>query len=155
MDGLIRVVAFQALTIGPRKGGLQKRCFNKKTCIKKGCRLAPCGSFCFEHRPVSRLVVFCDNINTSTFAIKHYLAFDQCEYRVVISHSHAFSGVEFGTTLPNDNVAGMNAFATEFLNAATLSVGVPTVTAGTLTFFMCHQTDPEWILDNDLKVEFY
>jgi hypothetical protein len=49
-----------------------------------------------------------------------------------------FPRVKFGAHLANDDISGPNHFAAEFLDAASLSVGIAAVSARTLTLFMCH-----------------
>jgi len=50
------------------------------------------------------------------------------------------AGVELGTPLPNQNVSSDDSLATVTLYSAALAVGITTVAAGALTFFMCHGT---------------
>src|SRR3954471_7153995 len=84
------------------------------------------------------LVVAGNDVYATAFAVEVDLAVDQCEQRVIFALTDAFSGVELGAQLTDDDVAGDDFFAAETLHAAALTVGIATVAAGALTFFMCH-----------------
>lgn len=56
----------------------------------------------------------------------------------IFAQSDVASGMIFGSALAEDNVAGQNGFATEFLYPEPLTVAVPAVFGSTLSFFMCH-----------------
>jgi hypothetical protein len=43
--------------------------------------------------------------------------------------------------LPNEDIAGADLLAGEPLDAAALGLRIATVAAGTLTFFMCHESE--------------
>lgn len=90
--------------------------------------------------PTDRLrsVVFCDDVDASSLAIKHDLTIDQGEQSVILALSNTSTGVKLVAYLPNDNMACANRFATEFLDATALCIGIATVATGTLTLLMCH-----------------
>jgi hypothetical protein len=60
----------------------------------------------------------------------------------VAALADAFASVEAISDLSDDNIAGLDFFASKAFHASVLSIGVTTVSAGALTFFMCH-TSPE------------
>src|SRR5215208_3991110 len=62
----------------------------------------------------------------------------QCEQRVIIPPPDIPAGVELGSPLPNQDVAGGHFFATIALHAQILWVAGPTVPAGAYAFFVCH-----------------
>ena len=57
---------------------------------------------------------------------------------VIFTLADATTGSKLVPYLANQNIAGADLFATEFLDASPLGVGVTTVTAGTLSLLMCH-----------------
>src|SRR4051812_11130456 len=77
-------------------------------------------------------------VYTAAFAVEDDLAVDEGEQGVIIALADAFAGVELGAQLTDDDVAGDYFLAAETLDAAALTVGIATVAAGALTFFMCH-----------------
>src|SRR4051812_39898534 len=79
-----------------------------------------------------------DDVYAAAFAVEENLAIDQCEERVIFALTDAFAGVEFGAELADDDVAGDDFLSAEALYAAALTVGIPTVAARALTFFVCH-----------------
>jgi hypothetical protein len=61
------------------------------------------------------------------------------EERIVSTQPHIPTGMELGTTLPNDDAASLDRLSTISLHAEKLRVAVPTVPAGAYAFFMCHR----------------
>ena len=57
---------------------------------------------------------------------------------MVLAATDVGAGMKMGTTLPDQDIAGMDLLAAETLYAATLGVAVAPVSAGTLSFFVCH-----------------
>jgi len=53
--------------------------------------------------------------------------FDQCVDRMVFAHTHAVAGMDFGAALSNDDVAGNDMLAAEFLHAQPSSGGVAVI----------------------------
>ncbi len=66
------------------------------------------------------------------------MAIDQGEEREVAPLANPLAGVEFIADLADQNVARAYLFTAESLDAAALSIRITSVSAGTLTFFMCH-----------------
>jgi len=62
------------------------------------------------------------DVNTPTISVEHHMSFDQSEQRVIFTLADIFPRVEAISNLANENVAGVNVFATVFLYTATLSV---------------------------------
>src|SRR5262245_61333341 len=84
------------------------------------------------------LVFARDDVDAAAFAVELDRAIDQREERVVAALADAFAGVELCTQLTDDDVAGDDLLAAVSLHTAALTVGIATVAAGALTFFMCH-----------------
>jgi hypothetical protein len=78
------------------------------------------------------------DVYAAAFAVEDDLAVDEREQGVIFALADTFAGVELGAQLANDDVASDNFLAAETLDAAALTVGIATVAAGALTFFMCH-----------------
>ena len=87
---------------------------------------------------IHSLVLRWNDIHAAAFAVEFYFAIDQCEERVVFALTDAFPGLELCAELAYEDVAGDNLFAAVSFDAAPLAIGIPTVAAGALTFFMCH-----------------
>jgi hypothetical protein len=66
------------------------------------------------------------------------IAVDQCIEREIASLANSLAGVESIAHLANENIAALNLFAPETLHTAVLGFGVTSVSAGALSFFMCH-----------------
>ena len=66
-------------------------------------------------------------------------ALAQCEQGIVFATADGLAGMEVGTTLANDDVAGDDVLATEALHAKSLGMRVAAVTGGAKTFFMSHE----------------
>ena len=77
-------------------------------------------------------------VNTATAAIKLHMAVDQGVEGEVGPLTNPLARVELIADLADQNVARSNLFATESLHAAALRIRITSVSAGTLTFFMCH-----------------
>jgi len=80
------------------------------------------------------------HIDSAALAVKHYLAIDQREKRVIIPLANAFARMEFIAKLANEDVAGDHFFAAKFLHATSLGIAVATIAARALSFFMSHCT---------------
>lgn len=95
-----------------------------------------------------RLVRFGNDIDASAVLVEHHGTVDQCEKGVISALADIATGSPFGAALPSKNVASDDSLTAEFFDAAPLAVRIATVSAGTLTFFMCH----ERTLSNQLGV---
>ncbi len=84
------------------------------------------------------LVVLCDDVDSSAFAIEHDAAVHQRKQRIVVALTNPFSGVPFITNLADKNVASHNALAAKLLYTTTLGIRVATVATGALSLFMGH-----------------
>jgi hypothetical protein len=69
-------------------------------------------------------------------------AFNQGEQCVVFTLTNAYTWVEFISYLSHKNVPCSNMLTTETLDTAPLRIGIATVAARALTFFMCHLCIP-------------
>ena len=63
-----------------------------------------------------------DHVYTTAFTIEHDVSVDQREKRVIVALPNAFSSVELGTNLANQDVTGADGFSAELFNAPSLSV---------------------------------
>ena len=86
------------------------------------------------------------HIDATTFAIEFYFTIDQREQRVVFALADAFARMKLVAHLADEDVAGDDFFATVLFYAPILSVGIATVAARALTFFMCHFLVGGWEL---------
>jgi hypothetical protein len=77
-------------------------------------------------------------LNPPTAAIELYETIDQGEERIVATLPDAVAGLENRAQLPHENISGTDLLAAKPLHTAALGIGIPTVTAGSLTFLMCH-----------------
>ena len=91
---------------------------------------------------VRRSVHDWSNVDAATFLIEEDVAFDDGEDRVILAHADVAAWTPLGAALANDDVAGDDELAAVLLDAATLWIGVTTVTGRALTFLMCHRTCP-------------
>jgi hypothetical protein len=80
-----------------------------------------------------------DNLNAATAAVELNVSVDQGIEREIGALTNPLSGVEFVSYLANENVSGSHRFSAESLDAATLRVRVTSVSAGALSFFVCHE----------------
>ena len=78
------------------------------------------------------------NVDATTFLIEVHVAVYQCENRVVLAHANIAAWVPLGSDLTDQDVAWSHQLATKLLHAASLGVGIATVTGRSLTFFVCH-----------------
>lgn len=76
------------------------------------------------------------DVHTPALTVEHHFAFNQGEQRVVFALADATAGVPLVAELADEDVAWLDRFATKLLHAPTLCVGVATVAAGALSFFM-------------------
>jgi hypothetical protein len=80
-----------------------------------------------------------NNVHTATIAVKFYVAIHKCPDRVVTAEANIAAGLEFGSTLAEDDVTGDDGLAAEFFNAKTLADAVASVFDTALSFFMSHK----------------
>ena len=66
--------------------------------------------------------------------------FDQREDRPIAADSNVLAGSPLGAALPANDRPGLRELTAEQLDAQPLRVRVAAVSAGTLTFFMSHET---------------
>src|SRR6476620_2714205 len=82
------------------------------------------------------------DVHAAAFAVEFYFTVDECEQRVVFALADAFAGLELRAQLSHEDVAGDDLLAAISFDVASLAVGIATVAARALTFFMCHGTYP-------------
>src|SRR5262249_43641283 len=81
------------------------------------------------------------DVNALAFLVESVVtnnSVDLGEQRKVPTHADVFSRVNASPQLPDNNVAGPNCFATEYLHPASLPLAVATVTGTSSGFLMCH-----------------
>ena len=81
--------------------------------------------------------IYTDLTLVAALAFKFNATFDSSENGVVLTHANIVAGMEFSTTLTNDDAASGYQLAVMSLGAHTLRVRVTTVVGATGTFFMC------------------
>jgi hypothetical protein len=80
----------------------------------------------------------CNHIHASALAVEMDNPAGESEEGIVFGPADVTSGVEAGAPLSNDNAAGRDRLAAEYLNAQALTVGFPAVANRALTFLMSH-----------------
>ena len=80
-----------------------------------------------------------NNLNAAAAAIELDVSVDQCVEREVRALANPLTGVEAIANLADENVSGAHGFSADALHAATLRVRVTSVSAGALSFFVCHE----------------
>ncbi len=80
-----------------------------------------------------------DDVDPSPVAVEFHLAVDQRKQRVILALPYAASGMPFVTDLPRQDISRDDFLAAEFLDSATLGVGIATGAAGALSLFMFHE----------------
>jgi hypothetical protein len=78
-------------------------------------------------------------LDAAAAAVEVDEAVDQCVEREVAPLAYPLAGVEPVADLANENVSSSYLFATESFHAETLGIRVAPVSAGALSFFMCHE----------------
>jgi hypothetical protein len=79
-----------------------------------------------------------DDLNSPAAAVEMDVSVSQRVERKIASLAHPFAGVETVADLSNEDVSGPHLLAAESLYSQTLRVGITTVSAGALSFFVCH-----------------
>ena len=79
-----------------------------------------------------------DNLNSTAAAVEMHVPVDQRVQRKIAPLADPFARMKAVADLADEDVSGSNFFAAESLHAEALRVGVTTVTARALSFFMCH-----------------
>jgi hypothetical protein len=79
------------------------------------------------------------NVHTATIAVELHVAIHKSPDRVVTAEANIAAGLEFGSTLAENDVTGDDGFAAEFFNAETLANAVASVFDTALSFFMSHK----------------
>jgi hypothetical protein len=80
-----------------------------------------------------------DDLDAAAAAIEVDVSVDQRIERIVAALTNPLAGVETVADLADEDVSGAHFLAAESLHAATLRVGVTSVSAGALSFFVCHE----------------
>lgn len=73
----------------------------------------------------------------AAFAFEFNTTFDSSVNGVIFTHTNIVAGMEFGTTLTNDDATSGYQLAVMSFGTQTLCVRVTTVVGATSTFFMC------------------
>jgi len=99
-----------------------------------------CGARCdFKPRKaLTRSIGGFDDLNPPTAAIEFYETINQCEECIVAALTHAVACLKNRAELPHDDIPGTNLLTPKSFHSATLGIGISAVTAGPLTFLMCH-----------------
>jgi hypothetical protein len=79
------------------------------------------------------------NVHTATIAVKFHVAIHKSPDRVVAAEADIATGLEFGSTLAENDITGDDGLAAEFFNAKTLADAVASVFDTALSFFMSHK----------------
>jgi hypothetical protein len=95
---------------------------------------------CLQQRVTILLVD--DHIDATTVSVEKDFAVSNGEDCVIFPHANIFAWVPFGSALTGDDVSRDDGLSTEFLDSTALSVGIATVSGGTLSLLMCHRTRP-------------
>jgi hypothetical protein len=80
-----------------------------------------------------------DHVHAAAASVELHLSVDQGKQGEILAQANAATGVERGANLAHQDAPRTDVLAAEPFYAASLSVGVATVAAGTLTFFVCHR----------------
>jgi len=93
-----------------------------------------------DRREASRLIgsVDADLLAAFVLTLKLDDPVNLCEQGEVFPQSDVYSRVEFGSTLPDEDVPGPNGLTRESLDAPPLGVAVPAVIGTSTSFFMSH-----------------
>ena len=79
-----------------------------------------------------------DDVDSSSALIELDFSVHECEEGIIATHSHPAARMVFCSDLPNENVSCPNCLAAELLDPSSLTIGISTISAGPLSFFMCH-----------------
>jgi hypothetical protein len=79
------------------------------------------------------------NVHTATITVKFHVAIHKSPDRVVTAEADIAAGLEFGSTLAEDDIPGDDGLAAEFFNAKTLADAIASVFDTALSFFMSHK----------------
>jgi hypothetical protein len=79
------------------------------------------------------------NVHTATIAVKFHVAIHKSPDRVVTAEADIATGLEFGSTLAENDIPSDDGLAAEFFNAKTLADAVASVFNTALSFFMSHK----------------
>lgn len=90
-----------------------------------------------------------DDVNSALSLFKRNSSVGQSEQSPIAPDADVRSGVEARSSLPDDNTAGGDPFAAEFLDSQPLAVAVATVARTSLSFLMRHITSTVDFLDFD------
>src|ERR1700678_4477145 len=78
------------------------------------------------------------DVYTAAAAVEFHVAIDEGENGVVAAEADVAAGEEFGAALADDDIAGNDGLAAEFLYAEPLADAIAAVLDAALTFFMSH-----------------
>jgi hypothetical protein len=79
------------------------------------------------------------NVHTATVAVELHVAVHKSPDRVVTAEADIAAGLEFGSTLAENDIPGDDGLAAKFFNAKTLADAVASVFDTALSFFMSHK----------------
>ena len=71
---------------------------------------------------------------------ERYRSVNECEQRVVLTHTYILTGVVYRTTLADDDVAGLSELTAEQLDTESLALRLTAVLRTTYTFLVCHSS---------------
>jgi hypothetical protein len=78
------------------------------------------------------------HVDPSSFAVELHISFDEGIQGKILALPNVRTRMELITDLSDENVAGHDVLAAEFLDTASLCIRVATVAAGPLSLLMCH-----------------
>jgi hypothetical protein len=80
-----------------------------------------------------------DNLNSPAATVKMHISVDEGIERKITSLAYPLARVKPVTDLSHEDIPGTHFLAAESLHAQTLGIGITSVSAGALSFFMCHE----------------
>jgi hypothetical protein len=95
--------------------------------------------------PSKELILFginADALFISPDKFKLYQAVSRGKKGMVLTHPNIRTREKFGTSLPDDNIAGPDFLTPKFFYTKTFALTITAITAGTTTFFMGHLNAP-------------
>ena len=81
---------------------------------------------------------FADDVDSPSSPIKLDFAIYEGKKGKVATDSDPVTGMELRPDLPNDDISCSNGLAAVLFDSSSLPIGIPTITAGPLPFFMRH-----------------
>jgi len=116
--------------------GKQTKCFRTyKRCFKTDKIKSP-----FSGAFIISLIVYADLFASAVLSLKADLTIDLGEQSIILADTNIVAGMEFGTTLANQNAACAYGLTVTAFEAQALRRGIATVFGTTACLFVCHTT---------------